>query len=130
MKRTTKAAPKAPPLYARIREILESARTSAARSVNTTRVMANWLIGREIVEEEQKGRRRAGYGQTLVNGLAVRLTEDYGKGYSAQNLWLFRQFFLTYPGLVSAEILYAVRREYWRLRVGRSGTTSKRAGHG
>jgi predicted nuclease of restriction endonuclease-like (RecB) superfamily len=108
----TKSTPKAPPLYARIREILESARTSAARSVNTTQVMANWLIGREIVEEEQKGRRRAGYGQTLVNGLAVRLTKEYGKGYSAQNLWLFRQFFLTYPGLVSAEILYAVRREF------------------
>jgi hypothetical protein len=47
-----------------------------------------------------------------VNGLALKLTEEYGKGYSAQNLWLFRQFFLTYPGLARAEILYAVRREF------------------
>ena len=42
-------------LYERIRQILESARTSVARTVNTTQVVANWLIGREIVEEEQKG---------------------------------------------------------------------------
>ena len=63
MKRTTRAAPKAPPLYARIRQILESARTSAARSVNTTQVMANWLIGREIVEEEQKGEGGLGMGR-------------------------------------------------------------------
>jgi len=37
------------PLYERIRQILESARTSMARTVNTTQVVANWLIGREIV---------------------------------------------------------------------------------
>ena len=28
----------------------------AARPVNTTQVVANWLIGREIVEEEQEGK--------------------------------------------------------------------------
>jgi len=42
-------------LYQRIQQILESARVSAARSVNTTQVIANWLIRREIVEEEQRG---------------------------------------------------------------------------
>jgi hypothetical protein len=47
-------------LYERIRQILESARSSVARTVNTTQVVANWLIGREIVEEEQRGKRRAG----------------------------------------------------------------------
>ena len=40
-------------LYGRVRQILESARTSAARSVNTAQVVANWMVGREIVEEEQ-----------------------------------------------------------------------------
>ena len=41
-----------PSLYARVRKIIESARTRAARSVNTAQVAANWLIGREIVEDE------------------------------------------------------------------------------
>ncbi len=36
-------------LYGRIRQILEAARTGVARTVNTTQVVANWLIGREIV---------------------------------------------------------------------------------
>ncbi len=48
-------APPAPSLYPRIRQILESARTTVARSVNTTQVVANWLIGREIVDAEQLG---------------------------------------------------------------------------
>ncbi len=43
-------------LYERIRQILESARTNVSRTVNTTQVVANWLIGREIVEEEQQGK--------------------------------------------------------------------------
>lgn len=42
--------------------------------------MANWLIGREIVEEEQRGKRRADYGQQLVAQLSERLTAAYGKG--------------------------------------------------
>jgi len=46
-------------VYQRIREILESARAGVARTVNTTQVVANWLIGREIVEGQQRGRKRA-----------------------------------------------------------------------
>ena len=50
---------KASPVYKRIGQILESARAGVARSVNTTQVVANWLVGREIVEEEQKGKAKA-----------------------------------------------------------------------
>ena len=43
---TTKAVPKASGgLYGRVCQILESARPSAARSVNTAQVVANWLVG-------------------------------------------------------------------------------------
>jgi len=49
---------KTAPLYKRIREILESARATVARSVNSGLVMANWLIGGEIVEEQQHGSKR------------------------------------------------------------------------
>jgi predicted nuclease of restriction endonuclease-like (RecB) superfamily len=62
--------------------------------------VANWLIGREIVEEEQKGRERAGYGQRLLEELSARITTDYGIGYSVQNLRYMRQFYLQYPDLL------------------------------
>jgi hypothetical protein len=38
-----------------VREILDAARAGVARTVNTTQVAANWLIGREIVEEDSEG---------------------------------------------------------------------------
>ena len=98
-----------PPLYQRIRQILESARAGAARSVNTAQVMAYWLIGREIVEEEQRGRRRADYGARLLIELSSRLQADFGKGFSVNNLEHFRDFYLTYPRLVSPENSHALR---------------------
>jgi predicted nuclease of restriction endonuclease-like (RecB) superfamily len=98
------------PLYERIRGILESARASVARTVNTTQVMANWLVGREIVEEEQSGHNRAEYGKQLIFQLAQKLKSDFGGGYSAQNLFYMRQFYQAYPSLIPAsEIFHALR---------------------
>jgi len=98
------------PLYERIRQILESARSSVARTVNTTQVIANWLIGREIVEEEQKGKRRAEYAEQLLLDLSARLIADYGRGYSVDNLEFFRRFFLEYSSLLGSEKSDALRR--------------------
>jgi len=88
-------------LYERIRQILESARAGVARTVNTTQVVANWLIGREIVEEEQQGKSKAAYGKHLLTDLAVQLSKDFGPGYSVDNLELFRRFYREYPVLIS-----------------------------
>lgn len=100
-----------PQLYDRIREVLESARTNVARSVNTAQVVANWLVGREIVEEEQKGRQRAGYGEKLLAELSAKITAEYGPGYSVQNLEHFRDFYHTYPELIATSISHAPRGE-------------------
>lgn len=89
------------PLFSRVREILDAARAGMARTVNTTQVAANWLIGREIVEEEQRGQRRAGYGAKLLADLSTRLNAAFGRGHSVDNLEAFRQFYLDYPQLIS-----------------------------
>jgi predicted nuclease of restriction endonuclease-like (RecB) superfamily len=103
-------------LFERIRRILESARVQVARSVNTTQVVANWLVGREIVEEEQHGRKRAQYGRQEMAALADKLQSEFGSGYSVQNLRYMRQFYLQYPELIDGEsIHHAVRGEFMRI---------------
>jgi len=104
-KSVSKSASRSTEAYKRIRNIIERARDNVARVVNTEMVLAYWHIGREIVEEEQKGKSRADYGRKLLETLSDRLTEDFGKGFHASNLWNMRQFYQTYP------ILDAVRRE-------------------
>ena len=90
------------PLYQGIRDILLSARAQVRQTVNTTMVQTYWQIGRLIVEDEQGGGRRAEYGKRVLPELAKRLSAEFGKGFSAQSLWNFRQFFLEFPILSTA----------------------------
>jgi hypothetical protein len=84
-------------LLARVLEIVEAARGHAARSVNTTMVHAYWMIGREIVEVEQAGAKRAGYGDEVIDRLAERLVGRLGRGFGPRTLRRLRLFYLTYP---------------------------------
>lgn len=90
-------------------DLLESARRAAARSVNAVMTATYWEIGRRIVEFEQGGRRRADYGQELMETLSAELTQRFGRGFSLPNLHRFRQFYTAYP---PGRILSTVSREF------------------
>lgn len=81
----------------RIRMIIESARGNVASAVNTEIVTAYWQIGREVIEEEQRGKFRAAYGESILKKLATKLTAEFGKGFDESNLRNIRYFYLTYP---------------------------------
>lgn len=83
--------------YKSIKTILDKARSKAFTAVNTAMVHAYWSIGRVIVEDEQKGKAKAGYGEYLLKSLAERLSRDFGKGFDYSNLKNMRQFYLTFP---------------------------------
>lgn len=90
--------PETPPasLLHHIREIILSARSLAARRVDTVQVSMNYTIGQRIVEHEQQGEQRAAYGQRVLSSLAEALTAEFGRGFSATNLKLMRQFYMIY----------------------------------
>ena len=83
-------------LITEVRNLIQSARRGAASAVNRYQVITNFEIGRRIVEHEQQGEKRAGYGQELLKGLSARLTEEFGRGYSEDNLSLMRRFYLVF----------------------------------
>lgn len=83
-------------LFNQISRILNEARTKVATTVNTAMVAAYWHIGKLIVDE-QGGESNASYGDNLINSIAKRLTDNFGKGFSARNLRNMRQFFIAFP---------------------------------
>ena len=83
--------------YENIKSILQGARNDAYRQVNFIMVEAYWHIGKQIVEEEQRGEERAKYGSYLIKELSQRLTADFGKGFTQQNLRNMRQFYNCFP---------------------------------
>ncbi len=80
-----------------IKNILAVARQKAYTTINSTMVQAYWHIGKRIIEENQKGKERAAYGDALLKELSKSLTHDLGNGFSYANLKNFRQFYLTFP---------------------------------
>jgi len=83
--------------YTEIRQIIETARTNAIRSVDFSRVQMYWLLGKRIFEEEQQGKDRADYGAYLIRNLAEELTPLYGSGFSVRQLEQSRRFYRMYP---------------------------------
>ena len=69
----------------------------AIRSVDTERVLMYWQIGKVILDEEQEGKERAGYGEFLIKSLSETLQPQFGSGFSIRQLELCRQFYRSFP---------------------------------
>ena len=74
-------------------KIVES-RINAAKSVNQAFIGMYWFIGQMIVEKQQQ----LGWGKSVVEMLSNDLKNSFPEmtGFSPQNLWLTRQFYLEY----------------------------------
>lgn len=84
-------------LYRSIRRIIQEAHSVVSHVANWAMVEANWRVGFLIVEDEQKGKRKAEYGKSVLKELAQRLTAEYGSGYDERNLRYMRSFYLAFP---------------------------------
>jgi predicted nuclease of restriction endonuclease-like (RecB) superfamily len=78
-------------------ELLNMARRASARVVNTLMTATYWEIGRRIVEHEQAGQKRAGYGEEVVIRFSNDLTQRFGRGFGPAQVAAMRQFHLTFP---------------------------------
>ena len=80
----------------KVGNILTQAKHNVKTAVNLSMVYTYYEIGKMIVEEEQNGEQRAEYGQYVLKNLSAYLTENFGKGYSTDNLKLMRKFYTIY----------------------------------
>ena len=97
-------APLPPPDYATwlhdVKACIQAARIAVARAANRELILLYWDLGRGIVEKQEG----MGWGKSVVVTLAADLREAYPgvMGFSANNLWLMRQFYTEYsaPGFL------------------------------
>ena len=83
-------------IYQEIKELLYSAKNRVYQTINTTMTQTYYQIGKRIVEEEQGGEIRAEYGKSLLKLLSVQLINEFGKGFSVDNLENMRRFYLAF----------------------------------
>ena len=87
-------------MFSGVAGLLEEARRTSARAVNSIMTATYWEIGRRIVDYEQRGKSKADYGKQVIDRLAVDLTERFGRGFRRSNLFQIRAFYLTYPNIL------------------------------
>lgn len=83
-------------LVSQLRELILEARQAAYRNVNTLQIITNYLIGKTIVDRLQHGNARAAYAKEQLTTASRKLTKEFGRGYSVDNLELMRRFFIAY----------------------------------
>jgi predicted nuclease of restriction endonuclease-like (RecB) superfamily len=86
-----------------IKSEIRNARIRAVLAANREQIRLYWSIGKKIVERQEL----FGWGKSIVERLALDLRKEYAgtKGFSAQNLWYMRQFFLAYRDLPNLQRL-------------------------
>jgi len=96
-----------------IKALIHKARYNAVYAVNVEMLKAYFEIGKRIVEEEQKGYRRAEYGKKLIENISVALIKEFGKGFSATALKNMRIFYLIYKNKISQSLTDEFYRLSW-----------------
>ena len=81
--------------YEGVKELLENARRRVYRNIQNEMVLTYWKIGKMIVER-QGGNEHANYGDRLIEELSIKLTEDFGKGFTVSNLKYMRRFYVVF----------------------------------
>jgi len=99
-------------LYEAIKYQIDEAKRSIIQKVNTAMVYTYYQVGRIIVEDEQSGLERAAYAKQTLKLLSSRLNEEFGKGYSVDNLEYMRLFYLEYG---KSETLSRISESLFRL---------------
>jgi len=96
--------PQSSHLYSSVKYLIENAKSTIVRNVNTTMITTYFQIGEMIIEDEQSGRDRAEYSKKILKNLSKQLTVEFGRGYSVDNLQWMRKFYLMFRKRVSPEI--------------------------
>ena len=89
-------------LYQKATKHIDRARQAIQHTINVEMIKAYWLIGHDIIEEEQRGQQRATYGKAILKGLSVKLQTKYKAGFSVDRLEKARKFFLLYQEVTSS----------------------------
>jgi len=109
VKKPAKRRPSVPasPLLADVRDLIRQARESVARAVNSGLVLLYWQIGTRIRQDVLQ-EKRAEYGEKIVHALSAQLTAEFGRGFTARNLFYMVRFAETFPDL---QIVNALRAQ-------------------
>ena len=83
-------------LFDNIKNLIEHSRNRVYKAVNTEMINLYWNIGK-MIAEKQNGNKKAKYKDYIIEQLSLKLTQQFGKGFSKRNLERMRKLYMYYP---------------------------------
>lgn len=83
-------------IFNNIKELVVNSRNKVYTTVNIEMLKLYWNIGK-IIMKIQQGDERAKYGDSILEKLSEKLTNEFGKGFSKRNLERMRKFYICFP---------------------------------
>lgn len=83
-------------IFNNIKELVVNNRNKVYTTVNIEMLKLYWNIGK-IIMEIQQGDERVKYGDSILEKLSEKLTNEFGKGFSKRNLERMRKFYICFP---------------------------------
>ena len=83
-------------IFNNIKELVVNSRNKVYTTVNIEMLKLYWNIGK-IIMEIQQGDEIAKYGDSILENLSEKLTNEFGKGFSKRNLERMRKFYICFP---------------------------------
>jgi len=98
-------------IYQDIRNKIITAREKMFKHIDSTMTEVYWYVGK-ITYELSENSTKAGYGKKVVDALSIKLTDEFGSGFSAVSIRRMRRFYEMYPiwSTVSTEFLGSFSR--------------------
>lgn len=108
--------------------LVHAARQIVVKQTNSVMVFTYFHIGKLIVEFEQAGKSKAEYGKATITALSKKLTNEFGKGFSATNLEQMRSFYKAFsdkqvPGPIPQTVSEELQRTE-NVNITKRGTVS------
>ena len=94
-------------LLPELRNLIQTARQTVAVAVNAALTTLYWQIGLRIRKEILR-EKRAAYGEEIVHALSAQLSAEFGRGFTARNLFHMIRFAEVFP---DEQIVAALRRQ-------------------
>ena len=94
---------------AELKHRYRSAQVKASVRVNSEKLLFNWELGRDLVQKKAEEK----WGAGVVEQVSLDLQREFpgNEGFSAQNLWFMKQWYLFYSSPEACEKLYQLGRE-------------------
>ena len=83
-------------IYNDIKEKILTARSKMLKHIDTTMTEVYWYVGK-ITYELSENSTKASYGKKIIDTLSVKLTNEFGSGFSPVSIRRMRKFYEIYP---------------------------------